>query len=142
MIHKQSAAVGLFGTILAVLANATAHAQASQLTARVDAVFASIDKKDSPGCALAVVRRGDIVYKRGYGMANLDYNIPITPESNFYIASTSKQFTAFAVALLEHQGKLSLDDPIVKYFPELPASVYGSVTVRHLIHHTSGIRDY
>src|SRR5260370_42526879 len=85
MTQNSSPTLPFLGVILAVLVCAFAHAQVSQLEPRVDAVFASVDKKDSPGCAIAVVERGKLIYKRGYGMANLDYNIPITPESNFYI---------------------------------------------------------
>jgi CubicO group peptidase (beta-lactamase class C family) len=114
----------------------------TQRTKQVDALFADFDKKGSPGCALAIIQDGRITYQRGYGMADLDYDAPITPASVFYIASDSKQFTAFSVALLVEQGKVSLDDPVTKYFPELPKAVYGGVTVGHLIHHTGGVRDY
>src|ERR1051326_5016608 len=114
----------------------------AQRTKQVDALFADFDRKGSPGCALAVIQDGRITYQRGYGMADLDYDTPISPASVFYIASDSKQFTAFSVALLVEQGKVSLDDPVTKYFPELPKAVYGGVTVGHLIHHTGGVRDY
>ncbi len=113
----------------------------SALTKKVDEVFAQWDKPESPGCALGVIKDGRFVYKRGYGMANLDYNIPLSSQSVFYIASVSKQFTAMSALLLARQGKLSLDDPIRKFIPELP-ELYNIVTIRHLIHHTSGIRDY
>ena len=108
---------------------------------QVDAVFERYDKPDWPGCALGVIRNGELIYDRGYGMANLEYGIPISSESIFRIGSTSKQFTAFSVLLLEEQGKLSLDDDIRTFLPELPD--YGTpITIRHLIHHTSGLRDY
>lgn len=106
----------------------------------VDAVFARFDKPDSPGCALAVIRDGQIVYKHGYGMSNLEYGIPISPSSIFHIASISKEFTAMAALMLAQQGKLSLDDDVRKYVPEVPD--FGQrITIRHLIHHTSGLRD-
>jgi CubicO group peptidase (beta-lactamase class C family) len=108
--------------------------------ARVDKLFAQFDKKDSPGCAIAVVRDGRVVYKRGYGMADLEHDVPVTPQSVFYIGSTSKQFAAAAVALLAQQGKLSLDDDVRKYIPELPEHK-PAVTIRHLVHHTGGVRD-
>jgi len=108
---------------------------------KVDTVFAEWDKPDSPGCALAVIKDGRIVYKKGYGAANLDHNIPITPQTVFDIGSTSKQFTAGAIALLALEGKLSLDDDIRTYIPELP-EYDRPITIRHLIHHTSGVRDY
>jgi CubicO group peptidase (beta-lactamase class C family) len=114
---------------------------AASVTARVDKLFARWNKSDSPGCALGIVKDGQLIYKRGYGMANLDYNIPISPESVFDIGSMEKQFTAMSILLLAMQGKLTLDDDIQQYLPELPR--YESpITIRHLIHHTSGIRDY
>ncbi len=114
---------------------------ADSLTDQVDKLFASWDKSDSPGCALGIIKDGQFIYKRGYGMANLEYNIPITPESVFRIGSTSKQFTAMCLVLLEEEGKLSLDDDIRKYLPEMP-ECESPITIRHLLHHTSGIRDY
>jgi len=107
----------------------------------IDAVFEKWDRTSSPGCAVAVYEDGGIAFARGYGMANLEHLVPITPETVFYIGSTSKQFAAFAIQLLAEQGKLSLDDDIRKYLPEMPD--YGTpVTVGHLVYHTSGIRDY
>jgi CubicO group peptidase (beta-lactamase class C family) len=108
----------------------------------VNAIFKEFDRKDSPGCSLAVIKKNKLIYEHGYGMADLDYNIPLTPSSEFYLASMSKQFTAFSVALLIEQGKVGLNDPLIKYFPELPSGVYGPVTVASLLHHTSGIRDF
>ena len=90
------------------------------VTAQVDKIFAKWDNTRSPGCALAVIQDGRIVYKRGYGMANLDHDVPITPSTVFNIGSVSKQFTAAAIALLAQQGKLSLDDEVRKYISELP----------------------
>jgi len=113
----------------------------SDFDAEVDKLFAAWNKTDSPGCAVAVVKDGQIVHKKGYGTANLELGVPITPESVFYIGSVSKQFVAMCIALLADKGKLSLDDDIRKYMPEMPD--YGtSITIRHLIHHTGGIRDY
>lgn len=114
---------------------------ADSKTDEVDTLFAKWDSTISPGCSIAVIRDGEIIYKRGYGMANLDYGIALTPQSIFRIASVSKQFTAMCMNLLAEEGKLSLDDDIRKYVPEIPD--YGSpITIRHLIHHTSGLRDY
>ena len=92
----------------------------NSLEAKVNKLFSEWDKPDSPGLALAVVKDGSVVYKQGYGLANLEYNIPITPSTIFHVASVSKQFTAFAAVLLAHQGKLSLDDDIRKHLPEVP----------------------
>lgn len=108
---------------------------------KIDAVFAAYDKTNSPGCALAIYRDGEILYERGYGMADLDHGVAITPQTVFDIGSTSKQFTAFSILLLERQGKLSLDDDVRKFLPELP-QYERPITVRHLMQHTSGLRDY
>ena len=111
------------------------------LEAKVDQVFAEWDKPDSPGAALSVIRDGEIIYKRGYGMANLEYDIPIAPTTIFDIASISKQFAGFAIATLLHEGKLSLDDDIRMHLPDVPD--FGKkITIRHLVHHTSGLRDW
>lgn len=108
---------------------------------KIDSLFAQWDKPDSPGCALAVIGNGEIVYKSGYGVSNLDYNIPITPETVFDIGSIAKQFTAACIALLAEEGKLAIEDDIRKYIPEFPD--YGdTITIDHLIHHTNGITDY
>ncbi|HEX7186254.1 MAG TPA: serine hydrolase [Thermoanaerobaculia bacterium] len=127
--------------ILLVFGASSAQTSAPDpLASRVDAVFAEYDKPDSPGCAVGVYRDGRTAYSRGYGMANLEHGIPITPRTVFYTGSVSKQFTAFSVALLAQQGKISLDDDVRKYVPELPD--YGTpITIRHLIHHTSGLRE-
>lgn len=110
------------------------------LTSEVDKLFADWNKRDTPGCALAVVKDGRIIYKRGYGLANLEYGIRNRPSTVFHVASVSKQFTAFAIHLLAQEGKLSLDDDVRKYLPELHD--FGkTITIRHLIHHTSGLRD-
>ena len=112
----------------------------SSLTDRVDALFARWDKTDSPGCVLGMIKDGEFIYKRGYGMADLECCVPITPVSIFDIGSTGKQFTATVIAILAAQGLLSLDDSIRQYLPEMPAYADG-ITIRHLIHHTSGLRD-
>ncbi len=108
---------------------------------RVDNIFSAWDHEDSPGCALGVVKEGKLIYSRGYGSADLEHNISITPSSVFYIGSVSKQFVTFCILLLEEKGKLDLDDKIQKYFPDFPDYGY-PLTIRHFIHHTSGVRDY
>jgi len=107
---------------------------------RVDELFSEWNRPDTPGAAVAVIRDGAVVFRKDYGMAGLEDGLPITPETVFHAASVSKQFTAFAVALLAERGQLSLDEDIHRYLPELPE--FGSViTARHLLHHTSGLRD-
>jgi N-acyl-D-amino-acid deacylase len=111
------------------------------LAPRVDSVFAEYDRADSPGCALGIYSDGQLAYARGYGMAHLEHGVPITPRTLFDIGSTSKQFAAAALVLLEQDGALSLDDDVRRFVPELPA--YGRpITLRQLLTHTSGLRDY
>jgi CubicO group peptidase (beta-lactamase class C family) len=130
--------------LIVVLAALPGSAQTTTPDPRVDRLFAQWDKLGSPGCAVGVIRDGKLVYERGYGMANLDYDIPSSPRMVYYVGSVSKQFTAAVVGLLVLEGKIGLDDDVRKYVPELPdyRARYGTpVTIRHLIHHTSGLRD-
>jgi CubicO group peptidase (beta-lactamase class C family) len=106
----------------------------------VDSLFSKYDTT-SPGCAIGIVYHGKLIYKKGYGMADIENQIPNTPDKLFDIASTSKQFTAFCILLLQEQGKLSIEDKIKKYIPELP-DCYEPVLIKHLLTHTSGIRDH
>jgi CubicO group peptidase (beta-lactamase class C family) len=107
---------------------------------RADSVFRPFDRTDAPGCALGVYRDGAIRYARGYGMASLEHGVPLSPRSVLDIGSISKQFTAMAMLILEKDGKLSLDDPIRKLFPEMPAYA-DRVTWRRALSQTSGLRD-
>jgi CubicO group peptidase (beta-lactamase class C family) len=132
----------LLGLPAIVLASCLGHSQslAPGVAAQVDKVFAQWNRTDSPGCALGVYQNGQIVYKHGYGMANLNDDVTITPETVFHVASMSKQFTAASILLLQEQGKLSLDDDVHQYIPELPD--FGQrITLREMMHHTSGLRD-
>ena len=107
----------------------------------VDAIFTGWTSSTTPGCAVGVARDGRVILTRAYGMANLEYDVPITPRTIFEAGSVSKQFTAAAVVLLALDGKLSLEDPVRKYIPELPR--YGdSITIRQMLTHTSGLRDW
>jgi CubicO group peptidase (beta-lactamase class C family) len=110
-------------------------------TDQVDSLFEEWNKPDSPGCALGIIEDGRFLYKKGYGMANLEYDIPISSSTVFRTGSVSKQFTVMCIMLAASEGKLSLDDDIRKHLPEMPA-YEKTVTIRNLIHHTSGIRDY
>ena len=130
-------------TGLWALSPRTAPAQLGpERAARVDSVFADMNRTDGPGCALGVVRDGRLAYANGYGIANLDYRRPITPSTTFYMGSVSKQFVAAAVVLAERDGHLSLGDPVRKWLPDLPEYDGRTIRLRHLIHHTSGLRDY
>ena len=114
--------------------------KATTIEGQVDQLFTVYDTNKTPGAAISVIKDGKIIYKKGYGMSNLEYGIPIAPSTVFHIASVSKQFTAFAILLLEKDGKLSYDDDVRKYIPEVPD--FGkTITLRHLANHTSGMRD-
>src|SRR5689334_21992203 len=109
--------------------------------AKVDEIFAEWKAPESPGCTVAVAENGKTLLSRAYGMADLEHDVPITPATIFEAGSVSKQFTATAAFLLIQQGKLALADDVRKYVPELPD--YGRpLTIDHLIHHTSGLRDW
>jgi CubicO group peptidase (beta-lactamase class C family) len=110
----------------------------------VDAIFADLTASGSPGCALGVYRHGKIVYARGYGLANIEERVPITPQTVFDVGSIAKQFTATTILLLEQQGKLRVADDVRKYIPELPDySREGQpIIIGQMLHHTSGLRDY
>lgn len=123
-----------------VLAAAPSAAQ-SDLATRVDSIFAPWSSPQSPGCAVGVSRNGRTLVSRAYGSANLEHDIPNTPETVFEAGSVSKQFTAAAIVRLAQQGRLSLDDDVRRYVPEVPD--YGTpITLRHLLNHTSGLRDW
>ena len=119
------------------------HAQTNipaTMTGRIDSVFAMYNSRTSPGCAVGVVRDGQPIFEKGYGMSDFQHDVPITPASIFHVASISKEFAAMSIVLLSQDGKLSLDDDIRKYLPEVP-DLGRRITIRHLIHHTSGLRD-
>ena len=116
------------------------QAGAQTIEEKVDQIFAKWNGTTGPGCSLAVIRDGKAIYQRGYGMADLDHDVPLRADSVFHVASVSKQFTAASIVLLAQQGRLSLDDPLRKHLPETPD--FGpAITLRQLIHHTSGLRD-
>lgn len=107
---------------------------------KLDQLFAPWNRPNSPGCAVGIIRNDSLIFSKGYGMANLEYDIPNTPATIYHMASVSKQFTAFSIVLLARQGRLKLDDDVRKYLPWFP-DLKEKITIRHLLHHTSGIRD-
>jgi CubicO group peptidase (beta-lactamase class C family) len=109
--------------------------------ARVDALMAPWSGTDTPGAAVLVIRNGQIVHSRGYGMADLNEHRPITPGTSFLLASVTKQFTAMAVMILAEEGKLNYDDTLASFFPEFPAYAL-KITVRNLLNHTAGLPEY
>lgn len=128
--------VALFSTGLSAQQNLS-EAERS----RIDAVFAPFDRDGSPGYALGIVKAGELVFARGYGRADLDNNIAITPRTTFHLASLSKQFTAAAVALLILDGKLTLETPVEQFLPEVK-KFGANLRVKHLVYFTSGLSDY
>ena len=106
-----------------------------------DYIRAEMQAQQIPGLALAVIKDGKMIVARGYGLANVEHQVPVRPETIFQSGSTGKQFTATAVMMLVEEGKLSLDDKISKYFPDGPEA-WQYITVRHLLTHTSGMTDY
>jgi CubicO group peptidase (beta-lactamase class C family) len=129
----------LAALLAAPLAETAGAAQSPEQ--QVDALFAKWNRPGMPGAVVEVLRDGKVVLAKGYGMADLEHNVPMTPSASFTVGSNSKQFTAFSIYLLAQDGKLSLDDDIRKVLPEVPD--FGkTITIRHLLHHTSGLRDY
>lgn len=112
-----------------------------QFSKKIDALFKEFTHSTSPGYAIAITKGHKVVYKKGYGVANLEYSIPITPQSIFSIASVSKQFTGACIALLIMQNKLSLDDKVAQYIPTLKKYKY-PLQIKHLLYNTSGLQDY
>jgi CubicO group peptidase (beta-lactamase class C family) len=143
-MKKPIVFLALFGLLITGLSTVACKSDGdsgkTQRIPEVDKLFSQWDKHDSPGAAIAVLKEGKIIYRNGYGESQLEYNIPITPSTIFHVASVSKQFTAFSIVMLADQGKLSLDDDIHQHIPEAP-DFGDTITIRHLIHHTSGLRD-
>ena len=108
---------------------------------KIDAFFDVHNKQDQPGLVLAIIKNGGLIYQRGYGMADLEHEILITPSTVFDVASVAKQFTGFAIAKLAIEGIISLDDNVRMYLPEMP-DFGDKITVQHLVHHISGLRDW
>jgi CubicO group peptidase (beta-lactamase class C family) len=140
MLNLRNAVVAA-SLALGLAATAAATTPPTVAPAAVDGVFAAFGKSDGPGCAVGISRAGMLVFAKGYGMANLEHALPITPETVFPIGSNSKQFTATIVALLAAEGKIDLDADVRRYLPEFP--VYPTtITARELVYHTGGLRDY
>ncbi len=144
MVALKNKVRDLAVTVLLVFALASAtfakDIPADHRSRQVDSLFAFLDDVKRPGAAVMVIDRGRVVYSKGFGYADLDNDVRITPESTFRLGSVSKQFTTMAVMVLQEQGKLDYDDLIANYLPE--QAVYPGVTIRHLMTHTSGLPDY
>ncbi len=127
---------------VAIASAASLSAQDKKHSQAIDAMFARWNRDDSPGAAVLVVHEGKVVHRQGYGMADLQHGVKITPSTVFDIASVSKQFCGLAVAMLIEQKKLGIDDDVRKHVPSVPDFDGRKITIRHLVHHTSGIRDW
>lgn len=124
--------------IVTVLASRIAFAD---VAAKVDPLFASFNKPNVPGAAVTIIQDGTVLYEKGYGLASFSNKEPVSPETNFRLASLTKQFTAMAIAILTSENKLALDESLQDVFPDFPN--YGKrVTIKHLLHHTSGLVSY
>ncbi|HJL92453.1 MAG TPA: serine hydrolase domain-containing protein [Woeseiaceae bacterium] len=117
------------------------EAKQSDFSKNIDLFFDHVDLEREPACAVGVIKNNEFLHKAGYGMANMEHGIKITPDSVFRMGSISKQFTAMSLALLEESGHLSFDDTVKKHIPDL-IDYKDNVTIRHLIHHFSGLGDY
>jgi CubicO group peptidase (beta-lactamase class C family) len=129
---------GAFLGTLALLAGCATGGPS--MTSRVDALMQPY-AGDGPGASVLVVRDGEAIVRKSYGFADLDAHVAATPDTNYRLASVSKQFTAASILLLAQDGKLSIDDPVRRWLPALPASD-DAITIRHLLTHTSGLIDY
>jgi len=110
--------------------------------AQIDSLMSSIYQSGYPGAAIAVIKDGSVVFKKGYGVQDLDSKTLITPSTNFNICSITKQFTAYAILQLQREGKLSLDDKLSRFFPDFASGVANTVSVRQLLTHSSGIMEH
>ena len=125
--------------ILISISSISIQAEISDLSEKIDSLFG--DRSEKPGCAVGVIKNGEYIHSKGYGLANLEHEIPINIDTIFRIGSVSKQFTTMAIAILEEKGRLSFDDEMKTYIPDLVD--YGEeVTINHMIHHFSGLGDY
>src|SRR5688572_26641526 len=140
MFTRHTFTLTVSALVTAAITVSAATAPQPSRDARVDEIFKEFTAAGSPGCTAGVYEGGRVVHRGAYGMANLDHDVRLAPDSVFHVASVSKQFTAAAILLLAEDGKLSLDDEVRKFIPELPD--FGTrITIRHLANHTSGIRD-
>jgi CubicO group peptidase (beta-lactamase class C family) len=138
--HKRLNRVLLF-FILLLLLSLSAQAQQQGLTSAIDELLQQNFKANEPGAAVIVVKDGKVIFRKGYGMANLELGVAVEPDMIFRIGSITKQFTATAILMLAEQGKLALTDEITKYLPDYPTQGK-KITIEHLLNHTSGIKSY
>ncbi|MBP6823496.1 MAG: beta-lactamase family protein, partial [Acidobacteria bacterium] len=134
-------AAGLLLVALSFQAAAQAPANGNALTSAINQELEKTFKSNEPGAAVIAVKDGQVVFRKGYGMANLELGVAIEPDMIFRIGSVTKQFTAVSILMLMEQGKLSLSDEITKFLPDYPTQGH-KITIEHLLTHTSGIKSY
>lgn len=140
MKTKQFKLIALVLCYFLGVQNILSQNQSNTAKTDINTLFEKYNNKDTPGIAVSVSKNGNVIYQEEFGMANLEYGIPITEKTKFHVASLSKQFTAFLIMKLQDEGLLSIKDDVRKYIPELPE--YGkTITINHLLTHSSGIRD-
>jgi CubicO group peptidase (beta-lactamase class C family) len=139
-MHGLLMSITTFFMILA-LSMGCRNENSNRMEDRIDAVLSLYDHADGPGAAVLVMKDDSVVFKKGYGLADIETRTPVATTTNFRLASVTKQFTAMCILMLAEKGRLSLEDPVVKFFPDFPS--YGKdIRIRHLLTHTSGLRDY
>jgi CubicO group peptidase (beta-lactamase class C family) len=139
-MHGLLMSITTFFMILA-LSMGCRNENSNRMEDRIDAVLSLYDHADGPGAAVLVMKDDSVVFKKGYGLADIETRTPVATTTNFRLASVTKQFTAMTVLMLAEKGRLDLEDGIQKYFPDFPA--YGKeIRIRHLLTHTSGLQDY
>lgn len=126
---------------IAMVTSCVSSSNDRQVVRQMDALFTPLWPDDAPGAAVLVLKGSEVVFQKGYGLATLHPDTPVQPSTFFCIASVSKQFAAVAIMKLAQAGKLSLDDPVSKWFPQFRAPFFSRITLRHLLSHTSGIPD-
>ncbi len=127
--------------VLLFLISGSLMSQNKDKISKMDELFQAFNRPDVPGASVMVIQNGNVLFSKGYGLADLKAKIPCTTRTNFRLASLTKQFTAMSILILAERKQLSLDDPITKFFPEFPG--YGNeITVRQLLNHRSGLLDY
>lgn len=128
-------------TLIVLSINPASSSPESDLEAQIDALLSKVYKPDEPGAAVLVKKQGQVIFRKGYGLANMELQVPVEPDMIFRLGSITKQFTAVAILILNEQGKLSLQDEITKFLPDYPTQGK-RITVEHLLTHTSGIKSY
>jgi len=140
MTNQMKLLLAFFITIAISAIRLSAQSVPDSTLKKIDSLFSKWDNANSPGCTVGIVRNDSLIFSKGYGMANLEYAIPNTATTIYHMASVSKQFTGYAIVLLAAKGKLQLDDDVRKWLPWFP-DLKEKITIRHLLNHTSGIRD-